>query len=200
MIVVAGPPGSGKSTAFPTAQTGVDAFNIDDRAAELNQGSYRNIPRGIRSQAIKECEDFVSEHIRAKRSFAVETTLRSEITFRQAAAAKGNGFTLEMRYLCVEGFETNVERIANRADRGGHAATPGRIRDIREASLKNLPRAIREFDRVRAYDNSRWAEQPRVVMEARKGKLRYLAADVPVWFQDSLKGSEYECPHPSGDD
>src|SRR3990172_9394826 len=47
MIVVAGPPGSGKSTAFPVAQSGVDAFNIDDRAAEL-QGSYRNIPREIR--------------------------------------------------------------------------------------------------------------------------------------------------------
>ena len=105
-----------------------------------------------------------------------------------------------MRYLSVEGSETNVERIANRADRGGHAATPGRIRDIREASLRNLPRAIREFDRVRAYDNSRWAEQPRVVPEARKGKLRYLASDVPVWLEESLKGSEYESPHPRGDD
>lgn len=44
MIVVAGPAGSGKSTAFPVAATGVDYFNIDDRAAALNNGSYRNIP------------------------------------------------------------------------------------------------------------------------------------------------------------
>jgi dephospho-CoA kinase len=43
MIVVAGPPGSGKSTAFPVAETGVDYFNIDDRAAALNDGSYQNI-------------------------------------------------------------------------------------------------------------------------------------------------------------
>jgi dephospho-CoA kinase len=41
MIVVAGPPGSGKSTAFPVAESGVDSSNIDDRAAELNQGSFR---------------------------------------------------------------------------------------------------------------------------------------------------------------
>jgi dephospho-CoA kinase len=49
MIVVAGPPGSGKSSVFPVAQTGVDHFNIDDRAAQLNGGSYRNIPPEIRA-------------------------------------------------------------------------------------------------------------------------------------------------------
>ena len=31
MFVVAGPPGSGKSTYFPLAGFGVDGFNIDDR-------------------------------------------------------------------------------------------------------------------------------------------------------------------------
>jgi hypothetical protein len=34
MVVVAGPPGSGKSTVFPVAGFG-DHFNADDRAAEL---------------------------------------------------------------------------------------------------------------------------------------------------------------------
>ena len=155
MIVVAGPTGSGKSTAFPVGQSGVDAFNIDDRAAALNDGSYRNIPPEIRARAHKECEDFIANHIRDGKSFAVETTLRTDITFRQAAAARDNGFSLQMRYVAIEDAETNVERIANRAERGGHAASPTRIREIGEASLKNFPRAIREFDRVRAYDNSR---------------------------------------------
>ena len=44
MVVAAGPPGSGKSTAFPVAESLLDHFNIDDIAAELNRGSYRNIP------------------------------------------------------------------------------------------------------------------------------------------------------------
>ncbi len=40
MIVVAGPPGSGKSSAFPVSNFGVAYFNADDRTAELNDGSY----------------------------------------------------------------------------------------------------------------------------------------------------------------
>ncbi|HEX9725654.1 MAG TPA: hypothetical protein VGC53_15340 [Vicinamibacteria bacterium] len=56
MIVVGGPAGSGKSTAFPVSDFGVDPFNIDDRAAELNGGSYRSIPPEIRARANQECE------------------------------------------------------------------------------------------------------------------------------------------------
>jgi predicted ABC-type ATPase len=43
MFIVAGPPGSGKSTAFPVAAFGVDSFNTDDHAAALNNGSYCDI-------------------------------------------------------------------------------------------------------------------------------------------------------------
>jgi len=40
MVVVAGPPGSGKSTAFPVTASGIDYMNIDDVAARMNLGSY----------------------------------------------------------------------------------------------------------------------------------------------------------------
>jgi predicted ABC-type ATPase len=80
MIVIAGPAGSGKSTAFPVAATGVDFFNIDDYAAVLNGGSYRDIPPEIRARANRECEAFIATHIRERKSFAVETTLRAAIS------------------------------------------------------------------------------------------------------------------------
>ncbi len=43
MIVIAGPPGSGKSSRFPLSAFGVEWFNADNRAAELNFGSFRKI-------------------------------------------------------------------------------------------------------------------------------------------------------------
>ncbi len=196
MVVIAGPAGSGKSTAFPVVESGVDGFNIDDRAAELNGGSHRNIPTQTRARVNKECEEFIEAHIREGKSFAVETTLRSDITLRQAAAVRRKGFSLQMRYVALEDPETNVERIANRAERGGHSATPSRIREVREAGLKNFPKAVREFDRVRAYDNTRWAERPRLVFHARDGKARYVAEKFPSWLQGSLRDTEYEIRDP----
>jgi len=44
MLVVAGPPGSGKTSYFPVTALGIDSFNIDDRCAQV-LGSYRAIPR-----------------------------------------------------------------------------------------------------------------------------------------------------------
>jgi len=53
MFVIAGPPASGKSTAFPVSGFGVDFFNADDRAAALNGGSYVDITGAIRDNVLR---------------------------------------------------------------------------------------------------------------------------------------------------
>ena len=66
-------------------------FNADDRAAELNSGSYQDIPLSIRAIVNREFEEFIRANIRSGKSFALETTLRSSITFDQAMLARENG-------------------------------------------------------------------------------------------------------------
>jgi predicted ABC-type ATPase len=73
MIVVAGPPGSGKSSRFPASGFGVEWFNADDRAGELNSGSFRKISNKIRAQVNIEFERWIFDHIAARKSFALET-------------------------------------------------------------------------------------------------------------------------------
>lgn len=53
MVIVAGPTGSGKTTRFPLVEFGVDSFNADYRAAQLNAGSFRRISKEIRSQSVR---------------------------------------------------------------------------------------------------------------------------------------------------
>ena len=136
MVVIAGPSGGGKSTAFPASSFEMEFFNADDRAAALNAGSYRAIPPAVRAQVNAEFEAFVAGNIRSKISFAFETTLRTDITLRQAADAKRSGFTVTMKYLAMGSLQDHLERVAARAEGGGHAASSTTLGRIYEASLR----------------------------------------------------------------
>lgn len=187
MIVVAGPPGSGKSSAFPLVQFGVDYFNVDDVAAGLNGGSYAGIPPEIRQQANRTCEAFIVDPIRDGMSFAIETTLRTYITFRQAHRARQRGFFLVMFYVAVKNARVAIERVAVRADAGGHAASEKTLRRTYHLSLGHLPVAIRQFDQVFVFDNSEIDAEPVFVLEASAGAMHFIRKPAPRWLKPAIK-------------
>ncbi len=187
MIVVAGPPGSGKSSIFPVSSFGVACFNADDRAAELNGGSYVRIPKQIRVVVNQEFEAFVLGCIERRTSFAIETTLRGAVTFEQVALAKAAGFTTEMRYLALRDFAMHVERVKTRADAGGHSASETMLLEVYKSSLANLPRAIVETDELWVYDNSPVGGPPKLVLESEKGMIRFLTDNPPDWLTTALE-------------
>lgn len=184
MVVVAGPPGSGKSTFFPIDALGVDAFSIDDRCAQI-VGSYRAIPIAVRKAVSHECERFVEEHIDRRQSFAVETTMRTLVSARQAERARTQGFRTALTFLCTTSSDVNVERVLQRAQAGGHAASEGEIRAIHAASLANLADAVRVFDRCRILDSSEPWTRPRVVARVIRGKVA-LEPGAPSWALTAL--------------
>jgi predicted ABC-type ATPase len=79
MVIVAGPPGSGKTTRFPVVEFDVDSFNADNRAAQLNAGSFRGISKEIRSQVNVEFQKWILDHISARKSFALETNFAASL-------------------------------------------------------------------------------------------------------------------------
>ncbi len=186
MIVIAGPPGSGKSSIFPVSSFGISHFNADDRAAELNGGSYIGIPRQIRTVVNRDFEAFVLECIEQRTSFAIETTLRSGITFEQAKLAKAAGFTTEMRYLALRDFAMHVERVKARADAGGHSASEATLLETYKSSLANLPEAIAQMDDLWVYDNSAVGGPPKLVLQSEKGSILFLTEDPPAWISSAL--------------
>jgi predicted ABC-type ATPase len=186
MIVVAGPPGSGKSTLYPVSSFGVSYFNADDRAAEINGGSYVSISNEIRKIVNREFEAFVLSSIEKRTSFAIETTLRSDVTFEQARIAKQAGFVIEMRYLALRDFASHLERVMARADAGGHSASETTLRRIYEGSLRNLRRAVLEMDILWVYDNTSIDASHPLVLEARNGEICFQADNPPAWLTVTL--------------
>jgi hypothetical protein len=69
MIIIADPPGSGKSSLYPVSAFGVAYFNADDRAAELNGGSFQHISKEIRRTVNREFEGFVRVSIEKRCQF-----------------------------------------------------------------------------------------------------------------------------------
>ena len=196
MIFVAGPPGGGKSSALSIKQLGIDWFNADDRAAELNAGSYHKISPAIRETVGAELERFILSHIDARLDFAFETTLRSGITFKQTQLAHANGFHITMVYVAAGPVEEHIRRVANRADLGQHSASEAKIRDIYEKSMVNLVTAFHEheehrIDFLRIFDNSRLWQPPRVVLEMQRGEAINLDASIPEWLETALNGSAF---------
>jgi predicted ABC-type ATPase len=192
MYIVAGPPGSGKSEAFKVRDFGVEFFNADDRAAELNGGSYHKIPLEIRAKANREFETFIESHIERRKSFALETTLRTIVTFDQARRAHARGFVVKMLYVALADVEINLGRIKTRAKLGFHSAPSALLRDIHARSLQNLGIAILEcgvsVDELAIYDNTAFNQSPRLLAEMERGRTIYLANPIPQWLADALPG------------
>lgn len=199
MDLVAGPQGGGKSTFFPVADRGGDSFNADDRRRQLNRGSSRKIPPHVRRQVVAEYEAFINEHIERGSSFSIEVTLAKQITFEQARRARERGFRLQLTYIAAEVDEC-INRVANRLDRGGHGVSPAILRETYAASMKNLSRAVREFDLVQVYDNARAAQlddapqqiRPALVLETQRGMITFVAPQAPQWLRQAFSGGDYD--------
>jgi len=186
MVVVAGPSGSGKSTHFPVAELGIAYFNVDDRCAELNGGSYQAVPPRVRQRAQKECEDFIERCTMEGRSFAVETTLRTDVAIHQAKAARTAGFRLEMIFVATDSVDDNVSRVERRGLDGGHSAPESRIRETYDLSLSNLPRAIDVFDEVLVFDSSAFDAAPRLVARYESSMAIMQSPPWPAWCLAAL--------------
>lgn len=196
MTIVAGPPGSGKSSRFPLNSFKVDWFNADDRAAELNCGSFRDISAEIRAKVNLEFQQWILDHVGSRQSFAIETTLRSPITFEQTRLAREHGFWTAMEYVMAGSVEESVRRITERSYRGGHSASERLVAEIYEKSTKNLLTALdfaeSGIEVVRIYDNSGVGEDVKQILSLRRGRPRSIAAETPAWLESLLRGTKFE--------
>ena len=118
LYIIAGANGSGKTTFAKTFAKFNELYfiNADEIAKELD-------PENITKHQVKAGRIFFQElnnKLHEKKSFVIETTLSGKYLIKYIDKAKKNGFEVELLYLFLEKYQTNIIRVANRVLNGGH--------------------------------------------------------------------------------
>jgi predicted ABC-type ATPase len=117
--IIAGPNGAGKTTfaltylrQFPEAQSFVNADLI---AAGLSPLAPQQQLLAASRLMLKE----IDNHIKARRSFAFETTLSGRGYLQLIRRLRSSGWRMELVYLALPSVELSILRVAERVAPGG---------------------------------------------------------------------------------
>jgi len=134
--IIAGPNGAGKTTfaltylrQFPDAQAFVNADLI---AAGLSPLAPEEQERAASRLMLRE----IDSHIRARQSFAFETTLSGRGYLRLIDRLRADGWRVELIYLALPSVQLSILRVAERVAHGGHNVPLSVLR-------RRFPRSIR---------------------------------------------------------
>lgn len=118
--IIAGPNGAGKTTfaltylrQFPEAQAFVNADLI---AAGLSPLAPQQQQLAASRLMLRE----IDSHIRARQSFAFETTLAGRGYLRLIGRLRADGWRVELIYLALPSVQLSILRVAERVAHGGH--------------------------------------------------------------------------------
>lgn len=161
--ILAGPNGSGKTSAFGKLNLEGEYINADEIAKTLAPGGVKSIQRQAAEIALR----LIAEKIAKQESFIFETTLSSQQSIRLMREAKAAGFNVDLYYVALDTVERNIERVKFRIALGGHDIPEDAIRRRYKGSLAHLPQALALADEAVLVDNSEI--QPRIVFQLRGG-------------------------------
>jgi predicted ABC-type ATPase len=176
--VIAGANGSGKSTISKSIvkQINIPMIDPDAIAREINPAN----PAQASIQAGKTAISLTQIYINKPVSFGVETTLSGRNYLKLMKFLKEAKWTVNLIYIGIDNPETNIRRVRERVDRGGHNVPTDDICRRYERSLDNLAKAIVIADSVVIYDNSE--RQFSLIETIENGVVSTYAQEYPSWY------------------
>jgi predicted ABC-type ATPase len=156
VVLIAGPNGSGKTTAAPALlrdQVGITEFvNADTIAQGLSGFGAHNV--AVEAGRIMLAR--LSELAERKADFAFETTLAARWFAVWLRDLKRSGYRAHLFFLWLPSAELAIARVADRVQRGGHHIPDDVVRRRYERGLRNFFALYRPVvDYWRVLDNSK---------------------------------------------
>lgn len=187
LFVLAGPNGVGKTSLFKEiVPSGLDYINADLIAKELRRSAG-----GLNTQdlANRETSHRYFEKISRNESFAIETNLCDNETYKSFIQLQARGYKINICFMSVDDVQICIDRVNMRVGLGGHFVRPDIIRERYNSSLKLL-RHYRDFpDVLTLVDNS--AGELSVQCKIEKGKVVSRAQDEPDWCKTIIQQSSH---------
>lgn len=142
-MIVAGPNGSGKTTAATQFATSIQVPYIG--ADEIAKAISPAAPEAVQIKAGREFIRTVEDSIANHRSCVIESTLSGLSFQRTIRKASVRGFQITIVFVFVNSADVCVARVAERVRKGGHDVPAQDIRRRFHRSITNFWRIYRRL-------------------------------------------------------
>ena len=113
-------------------------------------------------------------------SFSFETVMSHPSKIKELKKAKEKGYQVYLYFVCTDDAEINVNRVANRIEKGGHPVDVDKIRSRYGKTLNNLYAAIKMSNKVYLFDNS--GKRMELIAGIFDEALQLKVDNQPRWF------------------
>ena len=113
-------------------------------------------------------------------SFSFETVMSHISKVNEMKAAQKKGYRTYLYFICTDDSQLNVQRVADRVEKGGHNVDPKKIISRYPDTLNNLHKAIKCANRTYLFDNS--GKEQILIAEIFEDILQLKTDQIPNWF------------------
>ena len=145
VLAIAGPNGSGKTTATRDMTPVGTYVNADDLKKEYGLSDL---------EAAQQATSLRNSLLDSGADFSFETVLSTEQNLLLLENAKARGYEVQCFYVLTSDENINIARVRARKAAGGHDVPEDKIRTRYHRALALLPRLINSCDKILIYDNS----------------------------------------------
>jgi predicted ABC-type ATPase len=182
LYVLAGPNGIGKTTSsFSIIPRNVPIINSDEIAKQVRTAELVKV--NTQEYSNQEAQRLVKEYLDNRATFAIETNLSDEETWKFLVGVQKTGYRLHLIFLSTDDLRLLYNRIEERTLRGEHYVRPDVVEERYYKGLRLLKHYIVFPDVVQLIDN---ASSLTLVATKNGNDWQIIASNPPAWFTEYL--------------